>query len=233
MMPKMASKNPKKSGQSSKANDKAQTPDPEAKAPVEPTNRPKALTVVGIGASAGGLNALTEFFGALPAETGMAFVVVTHLHPAHESHLAELLQKHTQMPTQQVNTKIKVEPNNVYVIPPNRSILMADTHLDTVEFKEPHGQRTPIDHFFRSLAQGHSESIAVILSGGGTDGSVGVKDIKEQGGLILVQHPDDAEYDSMPRAAISTGLADVVLPARALAEKLVDYTRHRPQLPHD
>jgi two-component system CheB/CheR fusion protein len=234
MMPKMASKNNKKPEPSPKPTKKTRKQaDPETKAPTEPTNRLKALTVVGLGASAGGLAALSAFFGALPAETGMAFVVVTHLHPEHESHLAELLQKHTRMPTQQVNQRVKVEANHVYVVPPNRSIMMADTHLDTAEFKEPHGQRTPIDHFFRSLAQGHSESIAVILSGGGTDGSVGVKDIKEQGGLILVQQPDDAEYDSMPRAAISTGLADVVLPAPQLAEKLLEYTRHRPQLPHD
>lgn len=231
----MATKNNKQSQKSPKPKKPTskQEQDPEAKAPVEPTNRPKVLTVVGIGASAGGLPALRSFFEALPSDTGMAFVVVTHLHPEHESHMAELLQNHTQMPTMQVNTKVKVEPDHVYVIPPNRSIGMANAHLETVEFTEPHGRRTPIDHFFRSLASGHRESIAVILSGGGTDGSVGVKDIKEQGGLILVQHPNDAEYDSMPRAALSTGLADVVLPAQQLAEKLAEYVRHRPQLPHD
>jgi two-component system CheB/CheR fusion protein len=231
-MPKMASNN-KSSKRFPAANKKKSQPDPEAKTPVGPTNRTKTLTVVGIGASAGGLAALTAFFDALPVETGMAFVVVTHLHPQHESHLAELLQKHTPMPTRQVNRTISVEPNHVYVIPPNRSIMMADTHLDTAEFKEPHGQRTPIDHFFRSLALGHSESIAVILSGGGTDGAVGIKDIKEQGGLILVQHPEDAEYDSMPRAAINTGLADVILPAPQLAARLVEYAKHHPQLPLD
>ena len=200
---------------------------------LELTNRPKALTVVGIGASAGGLKALQSFFNALPSDTGMAFVVITHLHPEHESHMAELLQTHTQMPARQVNKKVKVEPDHIYVIPPNRSIVMADSYLDTREFKEPHGRRTPIDHFFRSLAKGHSESVAVILSGSGTDGSVGVKDVKEQGGLILVQHPEDAEYDSMPRAAISTGLTDIVLPARQLALKLSEYMKHVPQLPHD
>jgi two-component system CheB/CheR fusion protein len=233
----MASKNDKnnnkKSARSPKSNKKTQKQDPAAKGPTEPTNRPKGLTVVGIGASAGGLTALQSFFGGLPSDTGVAFVVVTHLHPEHESHMAELLQKHTQMPTMQASRKIKVEADHVYVIPPNRSILMADSYLEPVEFTEPHGRRTPIDHFFRSLASGHSESIAVILSGGGTDGSVGLKDIKEQGGLILVQHPDDAEYDSMPRAAIGTGLADVVLPASQLGEKLADYVRHLPQLPHD
>jgi two-component system CheB/CheR fusion protein len=229
----MASKNNnKKSPQPPKTN-KKQPRQLEAKAPVEPSNREQGLTIVGIGASAGGLAALQSFFNALPGDTGMAFVVVTHLHPEHESHLAELLQKHTKMPTMQVTGKIKVEPNHVYVIPPNRSIVMANSHLEAIEFEEPHGKRTPIDHFFRSLGSGHRESIAIILSGGGTDGSVGVKDIKEGGGLILVQHPHDAEHDSMPRAAISTGLADVVLPAAELAEKLADYIRHRPQLPHD
>lgn len=206
----------------------------EAPAPVEPSNRERGLTVVGLGASAGGLDALKTFFAALPDDTGMAFVVVTHLHPEHESHMAELLQKTTRMPTMQVTERTKVEANHVYVIPPNRSILMTNTHLDTKEFEQPHGQRTPIDHFFRSMAaSGHSDPVAVILSGGGTDGSVGVKDVKEVGGLIMVQQPEDAEYDSMPRAALSTGLADVVLPARKLAEKLVDYSQHRPQLPHD
>jgi two-component system, chemotaxis family, CheB/CheR fusion protein len=205
----------------------------EAKKPAEPKNRPQRLTVVGIGASAGGLTALNAFFDALAPDTGMAFVVITHLHPAHESHMAELMQKHTRMPTQQVTRRVKVEANHVYVIPPNRSIIMTDTHLETTEFTEPRGRRSPIDYFFRSLASEQREAVAVILSGGGTDGSVGIKDVKELGGVIMVQHPNDAEYDSMPLAAISTGLVDVILPAGQLAEKLVDYAQHRPQLPHD
>jgi two-component system, chemotaxis family, CheB/CheR fusion protein len=230
----MASKNGKKSQQSSKPNKTIKNPSKlGAKQPAEPTNRSQGLIVVGIGASAGGLSALRSFFDALSPNTGMAFVVITHLHPSHESHMAELLQKHTQMPTLQVTRKIKVEPNHVYVIPPNRSILMTDTHLETAEFTEPRGKRSPIDYFFRSLASEHREAIAIILSGGGTDGSVGIKDIKEQGGVIMVQHPGDAEYDSMPRAAIDTGLADVVLPASQLAEKLAEFIQHRPQLPHD
>jgi two-component system CheB/CheR fusion protein len=205
----------------------------EAKKPAEPTNRPQGLTVVGIGASAGGLSALNAFFDALSPDTRMAFVVVTHLHPTYESHLAELLQQHTQMPSRQVTQRMKVEADHVYVIPPNRSIILTDTYLETAEFTEPRGQRTPIDHFFRSLANEHRESVAVILSGGGTDGSVGLKDVKERGGLIMVQQPNEAEYDSMPQAAINTGLADVILPAAQLAEKLVEYVQHRPQLPHD
>jgi two-component system CheB/CheR fusion protein len=218
---------------STKPSNKTRKKEPEAKHPVEPTNRPQSLTVVGIGASAGGLNALNTFFDALAPDTGMAFVVVTHLHPDHESHMAELLQKHTQMPATQVSKKVKVEPNHVYVIPPNRSILLTDTHLEAVEFTEPHGKRSPIDAFFRSLASEHRESIAIILSGGGTDGSVGIKDVKESGGVIMAQHPSDAEYNSMPLAAMSTGLVDVVLPVDQLAKKLMDYVQHRPQLPHD
>jgi two-component system CheB/CheR fusion protein len=154
----MANKKNTKASQAPKPARKTRRTDPTAKGPDEPANRPKGLTVVGIGASAGGLAALQSFFGALPSDTGVAFVVVTHLHPEHESHMAELLQKYTQMPTMQVNRKVKVEPNHVYVIPPNRSIVMADTHLETIEFTEPHGRRTPVDHFFRSLASGHSDS---------------------------------------------------------------------------
>ena len=191
------------------------------------------ITVVAIGASAGGLKALQEFFGALPSDTGMAYVVITHLHPEHESHLPELLQRHTQMPVQQVTSLVPAEKDHVYVIPPNRRPVMEDTQLDIADFKEPRGQRAPIDYFFRSLAKGHPNSVGIILSGGGTDGAVGVKAIKEEGGLLMVQHPDEAEYNSMPNAAIATGLADLVLPAKELAQKLVGFIRSRPALPSD
>ena len=137
------------------------------------------------------------------------------------------------MPVTQVTKLVKVEPNHVYVIPPNRRMVMADSKLDVAEFDEPRGRRTPIDMFFRSLATSHPDSAAIILSGTGTDGAVGIKAIKESGGLLMVQHPHEAEYDGMPRAAIATGLADVVLPAAELAEKLVHYTQNRPQLPQD
>jgi two-component system CheB/CheR fusion protein len=191
------------------------------------------LAVVGIGASAGGLKALQVFFESLPDNTGMAFVVITHLHPEHESHLAEILQNSTRMPVTQVSGLVPLEGNHVYVIPPNRRLVMADSQLDVTEFNEPRGQRSPIDYFFRSLAKAHPNSVGIILSGGGTDGSVGVKAIKEVGGLLMVQHPDEAEYDSMPRASIATGLADVVLPVRELAQKLVDYVQIQPELPND
>jgi chemotaxis methyl-accepting protein methylase len=232
MRKKMTSKN-KKSVQTQTPKTTKKLNSLEAKKPAEPKNRPQSLTVVGIGASAGGLTALNAFFDALSPDTGAAFVVVTHLHPKYESHLAELLQQHTQMPTRQVNKRTKVEANHVYVIPPNRTIILTDTHLETAEFTEPRGRRSPIDYFFRSLVNERRESISIILSGGGTDGAVGIKDVKEQGGLIMVQEPSDAEYDSMPLAAINTGLVDVVLPAGQLAEKLMDFVQHRPRLPHD
>ena len=188
---------------------------------------------MGIGASAGGLQALQAFFEALPSDTGMAYVVITHLHPEYESHLAELLQTRTDMPVKQVTDSMPVEEDHVYVIPPNRGLIMEDGKVDTAEFTEPRGQRAPVDHFFRSLAKGHSNSVGIILSGGGTDGAVGVKAIKEEGGLLMVQHPQEAEHDGMPRAAIDTGLADVVLPVKELAQKLVEYIRQRPSLPLD
>src|SRR5689334_6227951 len=133
------------------------------------------IAIVGIGASAGGLKALQEFFEALPNETGMAYVVITHLHPEFESHLSELLQTHTQMPVSQVNGLMPVERNHVYVIPPNRRLVMEDSQINTSRFKEPRGQRAPIDFFFRSLARAHPNAVGIILSGGGTDGAVGVK----------------------------------------------------------
>jgi len=146
------------------------------------TSQNDEITVVGIGASAGGLKALEAFFDSLPGETGLAYVVITHLHPEHESHMAELLQRHTQMPVQQVDGLVHVEKDHVYVIPPNRRLVMEDSQIDIAGFDEPRGQRAPIDYFFRSLARGHPNSVGIILSGGGTDGAVGVKAIKEEAG---------------------------------------------------
>jgi two-component system CheB/CheR fusion protein len=183
----------------------------------------RRLPVVGIGASAGGLTALQNFLNALPAVRGLAFVVVTHMDPQRESLLPELLQRHTEMTVIQVRKRTPIEANHVYVIPPGQQIVVTDTHLDVREFDEPRGQRMPVDRFFRSLASVHKEAVAIILSGGGADGAVGVKAIKAEGGLLMVQHPDEAEHDSMPRAAIATGVVDVVLPVVQLAEKLAEY----------
>jgi two-component system, chemotaxis family, CheB/CheR fusion protein len=193
----------------------------------------RPLTVVGLGASAGGLAALQAFFDTMPPDTGMAFVVITHMAPDKESLLPEILQRHTAMPVQPVQAFTAVQPNHVYVISPNRRIIMTDTHLDIEEFEEPRGYRAPIDTYFRSQAEAHRDGVAIILSGGGADGSVGVKAIKETGGLLMVQDPEEAEHSSMPRATIATGLADVVLPVRQLATTLVNYYRGGLSAPAD
>lgn len=179
------------------------------------------LSVVGIGASAGGLAALRGFFAALPPDSGITFVVVVHLSAEHESRLAELLQSATAMPVTQVTTRVQMVPNHVYVIPPGKRLFVRDDTLDLAELEMPQGPRMQIDLFFRSLAEVRGEGAAIILSGSGSDGTVGIQAIKEQGGLILVQSPAEAEYDSMPRSALATGLVDVVGPVAELAQQLV------------
>lgn len=206
---------------------------PKKKSTHSPPDGEHGLTIVGIGASAGGLKALRSFFEALPETTGMAFVVITHLHPEHESVLADILQGNTKMQVTQVIRRVDVEPDHVYVIPPNHQILMADHKLDVKEFDEPRGLRSPVDHFFRSLAKAHHDIVGIILSGTGTDGSVGIKAIKEEGGLLMVQSPEEAEFDGMPRAAIDTGIVDVVLPVSELADTLMQYAQHQSMLPQD
>ena len=130
------------------------------------------------------------------------------------------------MPVAQVSGRVRLEPRHVYVIPPNRQLLATDRHLATAEFEEPRWQRAPIDLFFRSLAAQHGDDFAVILSGAGSDGSVGIKAVKEAGGIILVQDPEEAEYGSMPRSAVATGLADFVLPVREIAARLPELIRN-------
>ena len=182
---------------------------------------PPRLTVVGIGASAGGLSALQAFFSALPPATGLTYVVVVHLSPEHDSSLAELLQTRTEMPVQQVTGRVAMQPNQVYVIPPGRRLLVNDEHLDLAALEMPPGPRTQIDLFFRSLAEQHGDGAAIILSGLGSDGAVGIQAIKEAGGLVFAQAPEEAEFDSMPHSAIATGVVDVVGPVAELAAQLV------------
>ncbi len=193
------------------------------------THRP---IVVGIGASAGGLEAISAFFDALPPDTGLTYVVVTHLSPDHDSILDELLQRHTAMPVIQVQAeRISIAPNHVYVIPPNRQLVLTDKHLHTGEFEGPRATRAPIDIFFRSLAAVHTEPIAIVFSGGGSDGALGIRSVKEASGIILVQAPQEAAHDSMPLAAIATGVVDFVLPARDLARRVVEINHHRVHVP--
>ena len=183
-------------------------------------NEASRIPVVAIGASAGGIQALQTFLKAMPADTGAAFVVILHLDPEHRSDLSSILAARTPMPVTQVQNRISIEPNHVYVIPPNRQLIVCNSSLDTCDFTEQRGRRAPIDHFFRSFASKLGDGFAVILTGAGSDGSVGVKAIKEAGGLIFVQDPNEAEYPSMPRSAIATGCVDDVLPLRGLAERI-------------
>lgn len=188
------------------------------------------LSVIGIGASAGGLSALRAFFNAIPGDTGMAFVVIVHLSPEHESVLAELLQGSTAMPVAQVTGHTALQPDHVYVIPPGKRLVVTEGHLDLADFEKRRGARLQIDTFFRSLAEHHGDGAAIILSGLGSDGAAGIQSVKEQGGLILVQDPAEAEYDGMPKSAIATGLVDIVAPVASLAEQLVLAKRTRTAL---
>ena len=187
----------------------------------------KRFAIVGIGTSAGGVRALQMFFESLSDDVDAAFVVVVHLDPAHQSEMANIIAARTKMPVAQVTGRVRLERGHVYVIPPNRQLLVTDQHLSIAEFDEPRWQRAPIDLFFRSLAAQHGDDFAIVLSGAGSDGAVGIKAVKEAGGIILVQEPDEAEYGSMPRSAVATGLADFVLPVREIARNLPELIRNR------
>jgi two-component system CheB/CheR fusion protein len=179
-------------------------------------------TVVAMGASAGGIGALQTFFDAMPSDTGAAFVVVVHLDPERRSELASILGTRTSMPVITVLDQERIDANHVYVIAPDLRLEIADLDIKAVPFEEPHGRRVPIDQFFRSVAERIGDGFAVVLSGAGSDGSLGVRAVKESGGIILVQEPSEAEYSSMPRNAIATGTVDFVLPVRELAARLAE-----------
>jgi two-component system CheB/CheR fusion protein len=192
----------------------------------------KPPTVVGLGASAGGLAALKAFFAQVPDDTGLAFVVVVHLSPDYESHLAELLQPHIRFPVEQVARTVPLAPNRVYVIPPNANLNAIDTHLRLSKLEERRQERAPIDHFFRTLANAHDgHSIAVVLTGTGSDGTLGIKDIKARGGLVIVQDPNEAEYDGMPQSAIATGMADFILPIAQIPAAILRFDKTEPRVP--
>ncbi|MEX0724934.1 MAG: chemotaxis protein CheB [Planctomycetaceae bacterium] len=203
-----------------------------ASQPVPPDRSSHVFPIVGIGASAGGLAALKEFFAHVPGDSGMAFVVVIHLSPEHKSHLTEVLQPHVGMPVQQVNETVQIEQNRVYVIPPNANLDTIDTHLRLTKLEEQRRERAPIDHFFRTLAKTHDgQAIGVILTGTGSDGAIGLRDIKEGGGLVIAQDPNEAEFDGMPQSAIATGLVDLVLPLAKIPEAVIRFARTQPRLP--
>jgi len=178
--------------------------------------------VVGIGTSAGGLAALTRFFESMPSDPGMAFVIVMHLSPKHDSIADQILQQATAMRVTQVNEPVPLRKNEVYIISPRKGLSMNDGYLRLVDLRKEQGKHVAIDYFFRTLAEVHRErAIAIVLTGTGADGSVGIARIRERGGVTLVQAPDDAEYDQMPRAAISTGAVDFVLPLGDLPDRVL------------
>jgi len=182
-----------------------------------------AFPVVGIGASAGGLAALIKLFEHVPATPDMAFVVVLHLSPEHTSNVDAILQRVTTLPVSQVVGNTRIEVNHVYVIPPSKHLVIENAELRLTELSRPQGTRLAIDVFFRSLARAHrARAIAVVLSGTGSDGSQGLRSIKEHGGVSIVQSPADAEYDMMPLNAIATDAGDFILPAVDIGQKLID-----------
>src|SRR5262245_37336439 len=177
-----------------------------------------------MGASAGGLQAFQKFFAHMPPDTGMAFVLVQHLDPRHSTLMPELLGKTTRMNVEQVKDETPVEPNNVYVIPPNATLTIEGGVLRVKSPPETGGLRMPIDHLFRSLAEDQGDrAICVLLSGSGTDGTLGLRSVKEHGGMVMAQSPESAKHDAILRSAIGTGMVDHVLPPEEMPAKLVEY----------
>jgi len=192
----------------------------------KPPNGRKMFPIVGIGASAGGLEALQQLFRAMPEDTGIGFVVVTHQHPGHESLLPELLGRETGMPVVQIADGVNVEPNHVYVLGPGATVhIEAGTlHLTALESTEE--RRLPIDIFFRSLAHDmHERAVGVVMSGTGSDGSSGIREIKARGGMTLAQQTPSARYGGMPESAQKTGLVDFVATPADMPRKIMDYTQ--------
>ncbi|NJD05893.1 MAG: PAS domain S-box protein [Methylococcaceae bacterium] len=183
--------------------------------------------VVGIGASAGGLEAIESLFKNMPGDTGLAFVVVQHLSPDHKSLMAELLSKHTSMPVNRIEEGVRLKANNVYLIPPRKNLTLFHQRLLLNEPENSEGLNLPIDIFFRSLAEDMNErAIGIVLSGTGSDGTRGIRAIKEHGGMVMVQDEASAKFDGMPRNAIATGLVDFILPPKEMPRQLLAFVKH-------
>ncbi|MEH1954576.1 chemotaxis protein CheB [Nostoc sp.] len=183
--------------------------------------------IVGIAASAGGLEAFTEVLRHLLTDTGMAFVLIQHLDPKHKSLLSEILARTTQMPVTEVQDGVTVEPNQVYIIPPNTKMILSNGVLQLLPREKVQGKYMPGDAFFTSLAADRGrKAIAVVLSGADGDGSLGLKAIKAAGGVTFAQCEDTAKFDSMPNTAVATGNVDFVLPPQKIAEELVNLSRN-------
>jgi len=190
-------------------------------------DKKKPIAVVGIGASAGGLEALENFFKNVPGNTGLTFVVVQHLSPDYKSLMAELLSKHTDMAVTRAEDGIEIEPDHVYLIPPKQNITIYNNRLFLKEQQQGQGLNLPIDIFFRSLAEDQGErAIGIVLSGTGSDGTLGSRAIKGAGGMIMVQDMDNAQFDGMPRSVIRTGLADYILHSSRMPDELMQFIKN-------
>jgi two-component system, chemotaxis family, CheB/CheR fusion protein len=193
----------------------------------EPAGANHGFPVMGIGASAGGLEAFRKLLAALPADTGIAFVLIAHLDPTHESMMVDLLSRGTPMKVTQAAEGMAVERNCVYVIPPQAYLSVRDGRLRLSQPQTPHGARLPFDFFLNSLADAYRErAVCVILSGTGADGSTGLRAVSEKGGLVIAQDSAEAAYDGMPKSAIATGAVNLVLPVAQIPQALVRYARH-------
>ncbi len=174
---------------------------------------PISYPIVGLVASAGGLDAFKRFFSAMPADSGMAFVLIPHLDPSHESMMVELLSKLTSMPVIEAKQDMEVQVNRIYIIPPSNFLSISGGRLQLSDPPLDHGWQTSIDYFLRSLARDQGErAIGIVLSGTGSHGTLGVREIKLCGGMVMAQQPDTAEYNQMPLSAIASGVIDFVLP---------------------
>ena len=190
-------------------------------------NSSQVLHYVGIGASAGGLEAIEDLFSRMPTDSGLAFIVIQHLSPDYKSLMVELLSKKTKIPVHRSVDGMEVKPNNIYMIPPQMNLTIFHGKLILKKRDNVRGVNLPIDIFLRSLAEDQMEkTIAIILSGTGSDGTRGIRAIKENGGMVMVQEESTAKFDGMPRAAISTGVADFILPPEKMAEQLTAYVAH-------
>ncbi len=190
------------------------------------SKKKKRIPVVGVGSSAGGLEALGKMFKNMPTDSNVGFVLIQHLDPSHKSSMAELLSRYTDMEVLEIKEGMRVEPNKLYVTPPNKNVGIINGILHLAVPKEPHGLRRPIDFFFQSLADDLEEySIGVILSGFGSDGTIGIRAIKSMGGMVIAQDPDSAVSGSMPSSAIDTDLVDYITPPENIPESLISYIK--------
>ena len=188
---------------------------------------PAVFPVVAVGASAGGLEAVTQLLSRVPAKSGIAIVLVQHLAPKHDSSLVALLSRVSKMPVSEVVKSTPVEANQVYVIPPGKDLIYDRRKLFLKNRDENHGLHMPVDRFMESLAKHEAHlGIGVVLSGTGSDGALGLQAIKATGGITFAQTEDSAKFDGMPHAAIATGCTDFVLPPAQIGEKLIRIARH-------